>query len=259
MDGKTVEILQMSGTQDPDEYIREHGKASFLQYAQQATRLSEFFVRELVRQTNPTSAEGRAKLVHEAKPLLQKISAPVLRVQLTKEIADKAGLSQAEVESQCGLKPLSRFWAPVRSQKRTVEVSKLRTLLKAVLERPERAARLPLDSIPADHPAGAALHAIADAINCGVLTGNHGILLEFLRGSPHEAIISTLAEAVASDADATDTALEFEETLESIRAQELKFEIAVLTKKERDGGLSSAERQRLAELLARKSGGSPSN
>jgi DNA primase len=97
-DHKTVEILQMPGNQDPDEFIREHGRDAFLEHARSATRLSEFLVRQLERRTRPYDAEGRAQLIHEARPLLQKISAPVLRVQLTKSIASLAQLSQAEVE-----------------------------------------------------------------------------------------------------------------------------------------------------------------
>ena len=83
-------------------------REAFVQQTRNATRLSEFLVRELVKRTNPNTAEGRAMLVHEAKPLLQKLSAPILRVQLTKEIAHRAQVSQAEIEAECGLKPLAR-------------------------------------------------------------------------------------------------------------------------------------------------------
>lgn len=255
VDGKSVEILQMPGNQDPDEYVREHGKEAFQKHARQATKLSEYFIRELVKETNPTSAEGRALFMNEAKPLLQKISAPVFRVQLTKQIADIAQLSQAEVEAQCGLKPLSRFRSPPRTQVRSIEVSKLGTLLRAVIERPERAARIPSTSFEPSSPEGAALHAIISAIEGGELpSGNHGVLLEYFRGTSHEPLIIAQAEAMASGTEAGDTELEFEETLSRIRAEALKSEIAALTGLERQGGLDSDGRQRLAELLARKSG-----
>ena len=268
IDGKSVEILQMPGDQDPDEYIRENGKQAFQHLVLNATRLSEYLVREIKKpanqgsdkQFNLTTAEGRTQLVEEAKPLLQKISAPVLRVQITNEIAKLAQLTQAEIEAQCGLKPLARYRTPPRGQKRTVEVSKLRTLLKAILERPERAARVPLDIIPDDHPDGAALHFIARAFEQGQLpTGNHGVMLEFLRGSSHEAAVMALVEAVARETDEASSEREFEETLDSIRIQELKSEIAALTAMERQGGLPPDERRRLAELLVRKTGESQGN
>src|SRR5207247_1708187 len=40
--------------------------------------------------------EGRARLVHEAKPLLQQISARALQLQLLKAVADSAGMAQDE-------------------------------------------------------------------------------------------------------------------------------------------------------------------
>ena len=98
IDGKSVEFLYMDGDQDPDEFVREHGKEAFIQQTQNAARLSDFLVRKLTQESNTRTAEGRAKLVSEAKSLLQKISAPVLRVQITKEIARHAQLSQAELE-----------------------------------------------------------------------------------------------------------------------------------------------------------------
>lgn len=255
VDGKSVEILQMPGNQDPDEYVREHGKDAFQKHARHATKLSEYFIRELVKQTNPTSAEGRALFMNEAKPLLQKITAPVFRVQLTKQIADIAQLSQAEVEAQCGLKPLSRFRSLPRSQIRSIEVSKLGTLLRAVIERPERAARIPSTSFEPTSPEGAALLAIISAVEEGALpSGNHGVLLEYFRGTPHEALIVAQAEAMASGLEDGNTELEFEETLSRIRVEALKSEIAALTGLEREGGLDLDGRKRLAELLARKSG-----
>ncbi|HPB91445.1 MAG TPA: DNA primase, partial [Rugosibacter sp.] len=118
-DNKAVEILQMPGSQDPDEFIREHGMDAFMHQTKNATRLSEFLVRELVKNNPPVTAENRAKLVHEAKPLLQKIAAPILRIQIVKEIAARAQVSQAEVEAQCGLKPLMRNrYAPAQMKQR---------------------------------------------------------------------------------------------------------------------------------------------
>ena len=95
-DGKRVDILQMPGNQDPDEYIREQGKAAFDNLVTSGTTpLSEFLIREvrkpagesIDKQFNLATAEGRAQLIREAKPLLQRIAAPVLRTQVVKVVA----------------------------------------------------------------------------------------------------------------------------------------------------------------------------
>ncbi|MFA7268527.1 MAG: DNA primase [Sterolibacterium sp.] len=260
-DNKNVEILQMEGNQDPDEYIREHGKEAFLDYARNATRLSEFMVRELERRAKPTTAEGRAQLIHEAKPLLQRVTAPVLRVQLTKAIAKSAQLSQEEAEAACGLKPLSfGRRAPPRSAHRPAARSIEHQLLENVLHHPERVARLPLELIAGDSPEEAALRAIADALDHGALPiqlssgGTQvGLLLEYFRGTEHEQTFAQYASVLlAEDIDEAALEAEFSDALERLRHAGLTHAISALSYKERNGGLSAEERRHLAALLAQK-------
>ena len=260
VDGKSVEFLYMDGDQDPDEFVREHGREAFVQQTQNAARLSDFLIRKLMQESNTRTAEGRAKLVSEAKPLLQKISAPVLRVQISKEIAKLAQLSQAELEAQCGLKPLARGrsfgqYAPPPSRLRPAPNTLEHTLLLTVLRRPERAARLPLDLIAQDIAEGEALLAVAEAVEHAALPGsNLGLVLEHFRGSPHEDIIALLAAQVESDTgDEGEQEAVFTDTIERLRARALRRQIDALNAKERAGGLSPEERRTLATLLARKS------
>jgi len=258
-DNKTVEILQMPGNQDPDEFIREHGREAFVQQTRSATRLSEFLLRELVKRANPGTAEGRAMLVYEAKPLLQKMTAPILRVQLTKEIAHRAQVSQAEVEAQCGLKPLARSrYAPAQMKQRPMPSSVEYKLLQIVLHKPEWTARLPLELIDRDRVEGEALNAIADAIDHGELpAGGFGMLLEFFRGTPHEALIAAIAENMVEEVDLGALEGVFNDSIVRLRHTALTAEIEELTARARQG-LSQEDRQRLAELLAKKRPGAPS-
>ncbi|MBI3525235.1 MAG: DNA primase [Betaproteobacteria bacterium] len=263
-DNKSVEILQMPGSQDPDEFIREHGKEAFLVYAKNATRLSEFMIRGLEKNANPSTAEGRAQLIHAAKPLLQRVAAPVLRVQLTKAIAATAQLSQAEVEAGCGLKPLSfGRRAPPHSTQRPAARTLVHQLLENVLHHPERAARLPLELIAGDSPEEAALRAIADAVDHGVLfTGDSasggariGQLLEYFRDTQHEALLAQHASAlVTADSDFDEAAmeLEFNDALERLRHVGLRHEIDLLNAKAHGEGLTAEEQQRRLSLLAQK-------
>lgn len=262
-DAKAVEILQMPGDQDPDEFIREHGRSAFEALVKSGTtRLSEFILREVRKPAGESienrfdlfTAEGRARLVEEARPLLQRISAPVLRVQVTKAVADLAELSQAEVEAQCGLKPLARGRPAAPARRRTIEVSQVKTLLKAVLRRPERAARLPLAQLPAESPEGALLHDIADAVEHGeVTTGNLGLLLEFFRGHSHEATLGRAAAAAASEeVNEGEEEREFEDAIARLHYAELSARIDALNAQAKAAPLSPEERRLLAELLASK-------
>lgn len=262
-DGKSVEILQMPGDQDPDEYVREHGRDAFDNLVRErATRLSEFFIREvrkpigepIDKQFNLTTAEGRAQLVQEAKPLLQRVAAPILRAQMAKAVADLAQLTQAEIEAQCGIKPLGRFRPGYEPRRRTVAVSLEHALLEPVLHKAERAARLPLERISKDTPHGALLHAIADRVDHGEMpAGGVGMLIESFRGTPHEETLSEWASRLAEDEpDPGELEAVFVDALERLRNKDLAGEISALTEKARLGTITPEELRALRDLLARK-------
>jgi DNA primase len=261
VDGKSIEFLYMDGDQDPDEFVRTHGREAFVQQTQNSARLSDFLIRKLTQESNTRTAEGRAKLVSEAKPLLQKISAPVLRVQIAKEIARHAQLSQAELEVQCGLKPLARTRSfgqqdpPPATRRRPMPHALEHTLLLTVVRRPERAARIPLELIDRESLEGEALLAVAAAIEHAELpSGNLGLLLEHFRGSPHEEIVAALAAHSETDGDdegAQETV--FADTLDRLRARDLRHRIDALNAKARAGTLDAEQRRTLAALLASKS------
>lgn len=250
-DNKRIEILQMPGNQDPDEYVREFGRQAFLDQADSATRLSQFIVRELKRRTNPSTPEGRALLIHEAKPILQRIAAPNFRTQLAKEIGDLAKLSLDELRQQCGLElpRRSRYGAPQakgRFATRTIE----HTLLEAVLQNPVRAARIPLERIATESPEGALIHAIANAVDHGEMPQSLVGMLEVFRGTQHEATLSALMPVLAQEEpDPAEIEAVFMDALEKLREKDLTREIAALNEKARTGSISPEE---LRELLARK-------
>lgn len=253
-DDKSVGFLFLPPEHDPDSFVRAEGAETFRRLVDHPTTLTEFLMRELKSEVDLASGEGRARLVHEAKPHLTRLAAPILRVQLTKAVAEAAALTQAEVEAQCGIKPLARGRPPPPPRSRKIEISQVRTLFKAVLRRPERAARLPLELIDGEQREGAALNAIADAMDHGELpAGNVGLLLEYFRGGPHEAVIAEYAGAAAEDlVDEGEEEAEFGDTIARLRQAALKAEIDGLTAKARDGSITPEEKRHLAELLTQK-------
>ena len=259
-DDKSAGFLFLPPEHDPDSFVRAEGADAFRRLIRQPTTLTEFLLRELKSDVDLATAEGRARLVHDAKPYLQKLSAPILRVQLTKAIAETAAVSQAEVEAQCGLKPLTRSYgsrpAPA-PRKRTIEISLARSLLQAVLRRPERAARLPLELIGGGSAEEAALVAIADEIEHGRLGVDHlGQLVEYFRGAAFEASIAEAAGKIAVDgADEGEEEEVFQDTVERLRQAALKAEINELNTLAKNGNLDATGQARRAELLARKGKG----
>jgi DNA primase len=254
-DDKSVGFLFLPPEHDPDSFVRAEGADAYRALVRHPTTLTEFLLRELKAGVDLATAEGRARLVHEAKPHLLKLSATVLRVQLTKAIAEAAALTQAEVEAQCGLKPLAKSYGSRPApppRKRTIEISLAKALLEAVLRHPERAARLPLELIGGDRPEEMALHAIANGIDHGDLpAGNLGLLLEHFRGAPFETTLADAAGRIAAETiDEGEEETVFLDVLERLRTAALKADIAELNARARAGGLTPEEEARRAQLLA---------
>ena len=97
-DGKETAFLFLPKEHDPDSYIREFGRKRFEEQLARALPLSEYFIEELERRHPLDTAEGRAALVAEARPYFESLSAPLLRLLLSKRLAEVAGLTGAELE-----------------------------------------------------------------------------------------------------------------------------------------------------------------
>ncbi len=104
-DGKFMSFLFLPEGADPDSYVKKNGVESFEQQLKQSTPLSEFLFKELCSKINVQTSEGRAKLVNDAKPLLQRVSAPALSLILLKRLAEFCGISQSELEELLQRKP----------------------------------------------------------------------------------------------------------------------------------------------------------
>lgn len=261
-DDHTVSFLFLPPEHDPDSFVRENGAEAFQKLAAHPTSLIEFFVRELGNRIEGNGDDTGRLLVTEAEPLVTQIGpgAPLLRLQLLKELAAKSGFSQAELEGQYKIKPIaapSRRPPPAprnRPSARPIE----HTLLEIILQQPTWASRVPLELISNDSPEAATLHAIANQLEHGELpSGGVGMLLEHFRSTPHEDVISRFAPHLAEEIDPAELEAVLNDAVERIRNTGLAEEITALTTRARNGGLDAADQQRLMDLLRRKSSAKP--
>ncbi len=107
-DGKQVRFLFLPAEHDPDSFVRANGRQAFETLLDVAPPLSEILVQELTSRVDMHTAEGRAKFLQEAKPLVKQVAAPMLSLMLRKHIAELAGLSQAELDRNFEIKALTR-------------------------------------------------------------------------------------------------------------------------------------------------------
>ena len=251
---KSIGFVFLPDTEDPDSFVRKQGAEAFDRLITQAMPLSEFMLRELASHCDMTSAEGRARLVAEAKPLLTRLQTPLLRLQLVKRLAEASGFSQAEVERLCDLRPIARP-APLRVQRQAPSL--LRPLLRLVLQKPEFAARIPLAALPANVAEARAIRSLCQTILAaqGAMP-EYAAVLERLRGNEDEGVLRGAASELMRQPFAEeDIDAEFEGAIKQLLEGENKRAFAILQEKVHKlgvAGLSGEEKQQYLQALSAK-------
>src|SRR5262245_28236667 len=157
-DHKPLRFLFLPERDDPDTFIRREGKDAFEKVVATAPTLSEFLIAELRSQSNLASAEGRAQFMVAARPHLQKVTASMLKLQLVKEVARLAQVTQEEAEGLLGVAeaPAFRRAAPPKREFRAPSSTEWK-LLARVAAYPALATEIDLDLIDASLDESAAL------------------------------------------------------------------------------------------------------
>ena len=88
-DVRTVKFLFLPHEHDPDSYIREFGKEAFAEYVAKAVPLSKFMLEAAAEGCDLDTAEGRAHMTSNTRPLWSLMPDGALKRQLLAEIADK--------------------------------------------------------------------------------------------------------------------------------------------------------------------------
>ena len=265
-DDVTLAFLFLPAEHDPDSFVQAQGADAVRKAADAATPLASFLLEELTHLCDLETAEGRARLVHLARPLVTRVAAPLLRLQLIKALADTSGLTQGETEEALGL---ARTQAPRRSAPRGERTptrtarsgraatrrappSAAATLLRLCLQRPAWIARIPVALVPGNSDVERALTALIDAVGIGDLDCEMQttMLVEHFRQTPHHAPLSfAAAELLETHYDENIIETLFDDTMRKLAADTIDREIQALMERERTNGLQSDERRRLANLL----------
>jgi DNA primase len=96
-DLRTVRFLFLPPEHDPDSYVREHGSEAFERCVAEAVPLSRQLLEAAKEGCDLGSAEGRARFLAQAKPLVLALPEGALRSQVMVEAGELARLSAADV------------------------------------------------------------------------------------------------------------------------------------------------------------------
>ena len=111
-DAKPIRFMFLPEGDDPDSFVRRAGKDEFERRISQSQTLSDHLLGEWRAASELGTAEGRSGFLTRAKPVLQKIGAPMLKLQLVKAVAELARVSQEEAERLLELGRTSTYARP---------------------------------------------------------------------------------------------------------------------------------------------------
>ena len=230
-DGKPIRFLFLPEEDDPDSYIRKHGKEAFEQLVREAPTLSEFLIAELRSGHELNNAEGRAGFLVSSKAHLEKLTAPALRMQLLREFASLARVSSEDVERLMRPNSTPTYRNPARAKEAApIASSQERNLLRCVLAKPGLAAELDDALLDPELPESGALRAIVEFQLDDSAGG--AMLVERFQGTAFEQLVFE-AQASSLSMELADEAAgeEFRQIQLALRIKRMHQEIDLLNQK----------------------------
>ena len=258
-DVRNVKFLFLPAEHDPDSFVRAHGTDAFSRMVSDATPLSRF-VMEVARDgCDIDTAEGRALLAAQAKPLWLAMPDGVLKTQLLNELADTVGIGQHELQRlwlastpsgapNTSAKPAAKSgfastspWTRTGNSKRPPPIGI--NLRSKAPSRHDRALQILFaDMAQWDGLSAHQQHLLLEMpVPYGELMAwlnqqwlENGIqslagLREGLRGHAHEAVVSRLIDDAPSDIDSD--AGELQSIMLALEKNQLSLEIDSLTRR----------------------------
>jgi DNA primase len=265
-DTRTIRFLFLPTEHDPDSYVREHGEEAFEQCVKQAVPLSRQLLQAAGEGCDLDTAEGRAHMLANARPLWSALPDGALKRQVLAELAQLARLEPPELGSMWGGAAAPRsaarderqHAAPRRARPRSQRVSRgtanlLDRAVWLLVQRSELWGSLDGES----HDLLAGQAAPYDTFFAGLERQllEHGplaapTLLAELRTAGEQidaaAVIDRVAQFHDPDPQA-DLAHELAIVLDRLRLQAVEDELKLLFD---SGALSSEAQQRGKELMA---------
>ncbi|MCC7082077.1 MAG: DNA primase [Burkholderiales bacterium] len=253
-DGKRIAFLFLPDGDDPDSYVRREGGHAFDAQLRGAIPLSEMVVRELSERSDLASPEGRARLLHLAKPLLAQVSAPALSLLLRRRLATVAQVDIADIERLFGLRRAAQSALGATSaHPRRSAPTLMRWLLQAIMIAPQLAVRLERSLLDPTDRYTPALGAVLDLLAARPDITPRQVVpwaMEYLQDG---AITSVLRE-IQSDlmsAPQVDIEPEFSQAVAKAQQQSVQRRLTALRASEYRTPEEQAEFERLLRGLSR--------
>lgn len=218
-DGKQVAFLFLPEGEDPDTWVRANGKEAFENFLQrEAVPLSAFMVRELARDINLATQEGGAKLLKDATPLLQKITAPLFSALIQRQLGETIGMRPDEVNAL--INPAAkRKWQKNETRPSSTgrtQPSICRVMARALMLRPDLAKKVDPGQLPSSDPNAQLLGQLTGWLNNLPNAPQPAGILEAVRGLEFEQAVAALQSEIIDLSESWEPEAEFNGGLEQL-------------------------------------------
>jgi DNA primase len=257
--GRQVRFLFLPEGHDPDTLVREEGPEAFEARLAEALPLSDYLIRELAGRSDPSSVEGRARMVELARPLLGRIPSDVYRELLVAQLAEAVHMPAARLGEllSSGAPPATA--RPTRAHTRQRGApgpgrgNLVRQAIGLLVHYPGAASDVSADDAleRVDRPGIPLLVELLAQLREDP-PPNTGALLERWRSRPEHGPLARLAatECLVSSAEAA--AAEVRSAIERLIEEDAVARLEELQQKARDAPLSSEEKSELQALIRAK-------
>ncbi|RUO58712.1 DNA primase [Pseudidiomarina insulisalsae] len=244
-DGLQLNFLFLPDGEDPDSLVRQEGAEAFKARLGEAQSFTQYFFAHLTETLDLATDSGRAMLLSQAKPLIEKVASDYYREELLQELARLLRREVSQVAGQMKAK------AAPTANRDELKMTPIRRAIALLLQYPQLGQEVPLH----EELAQLKLPGIPVLLKLHRQTREHSLtpaqLLEQWRGTREEKLLRQLMswehhlEQDKISQEFFDTFLYFIDLFVEQRANELLA-------KERQAPLTAAEKREYMALLRHK-------
>jgi DNA primase len=243
--GLDASFIFLPEGQDPDSFVREHGKETFLSHLTNSTPLHQFFFDTLSQGINLLTPAGKTQLIHEVKPYLANMVESSYKQILIDNLARLTHIESHRLNNLILKTELPTSQAKYATLTRTPA----RIAVALLLQHPEiyTDCKINIDPSLFDNAELIILKKIRDYLSLNP-QANTAALIELWRNNPLFESINKLA-SWDHQVPEQELAKEFTDTVLFLEKQHFTKKIHQLIEKSRQEGLTNAERLVLQDML----------
>lgn len=261
-DDKVLAFLFLPNGEDPDSYVRQHGKQAFeTLLLEKSLPLSKYLFDKLSQNLDLNQKEHQAYLVQQASKLITQISAaPALQLLLKQQLMDLAQIDRYDLAHLMGEQVKSR---PVKAKSyrlptmppQAVSHSLVQTQIMWLLINPNWASYITLPEYWPLRGDYACLADLADMIKSAPNPLSTARIIELMRGSIHASTINQLMHHVSQQMESysyqsPEDEQGFQDGMHRLLKELKAQQIQDLVQKSSTAGLSDDENRLLVALIS---------